>query len=110
MVREIVILDSAKDDFRDVKRYVNDQFGKGVWETVNAEYKEAFRNIQANPEHGADIDELKQFGVTNIKFRLVRQTKVIYEFDDRIVYIRMLIGTRMDFSRHLTKRVLTQKI
>ncbi|GAB7529870.1 hypothetical protein PS3A_22810 [Pseudomonas sp. 3A(2025)] len=110
MAREIVILDSAKDDFKEMKRYVANQFGQLTWITVNTEYKAAFRSIQANPEHGTDIEELKQFGITNVKFRLVRQTKIIYEFDDTIVYIRMLINTRRDFSRHLTKRVLTQKI
>lgn len=110
MTREIVILESAKDDFRDVKRYVNNQFGKSTWETVNAEYKKVFRNIQTHPEEGADIEDLKQFGVTNIKFGLIRHTKVIYDFDDRIVYIRMFISARRDFSRHLTTRVLTQKI
>ena len=110
MIRKIVILESAKDDFKEIKAYVNNQFGKSTWKTVHAEYKSTFKEIQKKPEHGIDIEELKQFGITNVKFRLVRQTRVVYEFDNTTVYIRMLISTKTDFGRHLIKRVLTQKI
>ncbi|MGN2435648.1 type II toxin-antitoxin system RelE/ParE family toxin [Pseudomonas syringae] len=110
MTRNIVILESAKDDFKEIKIYGHSEFGDSIWKTVNAEYKAAFKDIQKNPEHGTDIEELKQLGFFNIKSRLVRQTRVIYEFDDATVYVRILISTKRDFGRHLMKRVLSQKI
>ncbi|EPM60703.1 hypothetical protein A264_09530 [Pseudomonas syringae pv. actinidiae ICMP 19071] len=55
MTRNIVILESAKDDFKEIKTYVNSEFGDSIWKTVNAEYKAAFKDIQTNPEHGTDI-------------------------------------------------------
>lgn len=110
MTRNIVILESAKDDFKEIKIYVHSEFGDSIWKTVNTEYKAAFKEIQRNPEYGTDIEELKQLGFSNIKSRFTRQTRVIYEFDDATVYVRMLISTKRDFGRHLMKRVLSQKI
>jgi toxin ParE1/3/4 len=57
---------------------------------------------------GNTIDELKELGVTNIKYALVRQTRVVYEFDDDMVLIHMFISTRRDFRAHLFKRLLQQ--
>jgi toxin ParE1/3/4 len=72
--RKIVVLDSAKEEFRELKAYVKRNFGDSVWNTVNAEFKAAIRSIQQNPYTGSDIDELKELGFTNFKFALVRQT------------------------------------
>ncbi|KPC35281.1 Uncharacterized protein ABJ99_3599 [Pseudomonas syringae pv. cilantro] len=59
MTRNIVILESAKDDFKEIKIYVHSEFGEPIWKAVNAEYKAAFKEIQRNPEYGTDIEELR---------------------------------------------------
>lgn len=106
--RRIIILDSVKEEFKDIKKYVNRDFGDSVWNTVNAEYKDTFRLIKKNPQIGTHVDELKEIGIANIKYVLVRQTRIVYEFDDKLIIIHMFIGTRRDFRTHLLKRLFSQ--
>lgn len=106
--RRIVILDGAKEEFRDVRKYVKRKCGGSVWSAVNAEYKDAFKFINQNPQIGSCVDELKEIGITNVKYALVRQTRVVYEFDDNLIIVHMFIGTRRDFRTHLLKRLFSQ--
>ena len=46
MANKIVILDSAKEEFEDIKRYVKKEFGDAVWNTVKAEYKTSIKQIK----------------------------------------------------------------
>ncbi len=108
VMRNIVILDSAKEELKDIKQYVRAKFGDSVWNTINAEYKAAIQRIKQTTQSGSYIDELKELGVTNVKYILVRQTRVVYEFDDNIVLIHLFINTRRDFRTHLFKRLLIQ--
>ena len=105
MQRRVVILDSAKQEFQDIKAYVKRDFGAAVWNTVNAEYKAMALRIGSEPQAGHPIDELQALGIGNIRYALVRQTRVVYEFDERMVVIHMFIGTRRDFRSHLFKRL-----
>ncbi len=108
MPRRIVILDSAKEELRDIKKHVLKEFGDSVWNDVNAEYKETFKAIGISPEIGSYIDELKEIGIANVRCTLVRQTRVVYEFDEHMVLIHMFIHTRRDFRTHLFKRLINQ--
>jgi plasmid stabilization system protein ParE len=104
----MVILDSAKEEFKDIKNYVKQEFGDSVWRTVHAEYKDAFKRIKEQPQIGSYVDELKALGIANVKCVLVRQTRVVYEFDDNLIIIHLFIGTRRDFRTHLLKRMFIQ--
>lgn len=106
--RRIIILDSAKEEFRDIRKYVRKEFGESVWSEVNAQYRNSFRLIQADPRIGSYIDELKGIGIVDIRCVLVRQTRVIYEFDETLVLVHMFIATRRDFRTHLLKRLFAQ--
>ncbi len=108
MSRRIVILDSAKEELKDSKKYVKKEFGDSVWNAVNAEYKDASRLIKNNPEIGNHIDELKELGITNIKYILIRRTRVVYEFDESLALVHMFIHTKRDFRAHLFKRFFNQ--
>ncbi|MCL2658643.1 MAG: type II toxin-antitoxin system RelE/ParE family toxin [Betaproteobacteria bacterium] len=105
MANRIVVLDSAKEEFEDIKRYVKKEFGGTVWNAVNAEYKASIKQIKNNPEIGSCIDELKELGIENIKYTLVRQTRIVYEFADDLIVIHMFISTKRDFRTHLLKRL-----
>ncbi len=108
MVKRIVILDSAQDEFKDIKKYVKQEFGDTVWNTFNAEYKDAIQRIKENPQLVSFIDALNDLGVTNVKYTLVRQTRIVYEFDETKVLVHMFIHTKRDFKTHLFKRLLGQ--
>ena len=105
MSRKVLILNVAKPDFREIKTHVKSQFGEAVWKDVNEEFKTTVNNIGLNPEAGKEIEELKEFGQENFKQRLVRQTRIVYEYDDKEVLVHMFIHTKRDFRTHLMKRL-----
>lgn len=106
MSRKVTILDVAKPDFRRIRAYVKAQFGEMVWSEVNLEFKATMKHMGLNPEAGKQVEELADLGLKNFRFRLVRQTKVVYEFDGAEVVVHMFIHTKQDFRTHLMQRLL----
>lgn len=106
MSRKVTILDVAKPDFRQVRTYVKAQFGETVWAEVNLEFKAMVKNIGLNPQAGKQLEELADLGQKNFRYRLVRQTKLVYEYDDGEVLVHMFIHTKQDFRTHLMQRLL----
>ncbi|RYE71258.1 MAG: type II toxin-antitoxin system RelE/ParE family toxin [Oxalobacteraceae bacterium] len=106
MRRKVIILDAAKPDFQEIKTYVLFQFGREIWNQVFEEFKNTINDIGLYPEAGAEIDELKELFQEPFRIRLVRQTRIVYEYDDKEVLIHMFIHTMRDFRAHLLKRLL----
>jgi toxin ParE1/3/4 len=48
VARHLVILDSTKEEFKEIKKYVKREFGDLIWNEVNHEYKTAFKLIKSN--------------------------------------------------------------
>jgi toxin ParE1/3/4 len=105
MSRKVIILNVAKPDFREIKAHVKSQFGDAVWNDVNEEFKAAINNIALHPESGKEVEELKELGQENFRTRLVRQTRIVYEYDDKEVLVHMFIHTKRDFRVHLMRRL-----
>jgi toxin ParE1/3/4 len=105
MTRNVVILNVAKPDFRGIKAYVKSQFGEVVLNEFNREFKDTINNIGLNREAGNEIEELKELGEEKFRSRLVRQTRIVYEFDDKEVLVHMFIHTRRDFRDQLLQRL-----
>jgi len=105
MIRKVLILNVAKPDYLEIKTYVKAQFGEAVWNDVNMEFRTTINNIALNPEAGKEVEELKELGQENFRIRLVRQTRIIYEYDDKEVLVHMFIHTKRDFRTHLMKRL-----
>lgn len=105
MTRKVIILNAAKSDFRDIKAYVKSQFGDAVWNEVNAEFKA--NNIATRPESGKELEELKELGQDGFRTRLVRQIKIVYEYDDKEVLFHMFIHAKRDFRAHLMRRLFS---
>jgi toxin ParE1/3/4 len=107
MTRSVVILDGAKADFREIKKNVRKQFGESVWAEVTQEFKNTVNRIGYNPLLGTHIDELGSFGYDHYRKTLVRQTRVVYEFDHQNVIVHLFIHTKRDFRTHIEKRLLS---
>lgn len=105
MTRKVIILNVAKPDFREIKTHVKSQFGDAVWNEVNQEFKVALNNIALNPEAGKEVEELKDLGIENFRIRLVRQTRIVYEYDEQEVVVHMFVHTKRDFRAHLMRRL-----
>ena len=107
MTRNAVILSGAKADFREIKSYVRRAFGDSVWAEVNQEFKDTIRHIATNPLLGTNIEELGFLGFGNFRKTLVRQTRVVYEFNNDQIIVHMFIHTKRDFKTHLENRLLS---
>lgn len=107
MALKFIILDSAKEEFKDIKKYVKKDFGDVGWKEVNSEYKTAFASIKHHPQSGSPIEQLREMGLTQMRYKLVRQTRVVYEFENDLILIHMFIHTKRDFMTHLMKRMLS---
>jgi plasmid stabilization system protein ParE len=105
MSRKVIILNVAKPNFREIKTYLKSQFGDAVWNDVSEEFKTTINNIALNPEAGKEVEELKELGQENFRTRLVRQTRIVYEYDDKEVLVHMFIHTKRDFRAHLMRRL-----
>jgi plasmid stabilization system protein ParE len=108
MNRKVIILDVAKPDYRDIKNSVKNQFGETVWNEVNQEFKTTISSMGLTPEAGTVIEELNDLGEGNFRMRLVRQTRIVYQYDDKQVLIHMFVHTKRDFRTHLMKRMLNK--
>ena len=106
MTRTAVILNGAKADFREIKKYVKQQFGDAVWSEVNQEFKDTIRRVTTIPLLGTHIEELGLLGFDNFRKTSVRQTRVVYEFDNQQLIVHMFIHAKRDFRTHLEKRLL----
>jgi plasmid stabilization system protein ParE len=107
MTRHAVILDGAKAAFSEIRKYVKKQFGDLVWSEVNQEFKDTIKQIAVNPMLGTHVEELTGLGYDNFRQTLVRQTRVVYEFDSQQLIVHMFIHTKKDFKTHLAHRLLT---
>jgi plasmid stabilization system protein ParE len=106
VTRAAVILYGAKTDFREIKKHVKKQFGELVWAEVNQEFKSTIKQITTNPMLGTTIDELAGLGFDHFRKTLVRQTRIVYEFDSRQLIVHMFVHTKKDFKTHLVNRLL----
>ena len=107
MTLTAVILDGAKSDFREIKKYVKKHFGDSVWTEVNNEFKNTIQHITINPMLGTQVEELAGLGYDNFRKILVRQTRVVYEFDSQQTIVHMFVHTKRDFKTHLANRLLS---
>ena len=106
MTRRAVVLNGARADFSEIKKYVKKQFGDVVWAEVNLEFKATIQRITVNPLLGTRLEELGALGYDNFRQTFVRQTRVVYEFDHQVLIVHLFVHTKRDFKTHLENRLL----
>ncbi len=106
MAHSVFIVASAKDDYREIRKYVLQKFGEKIWHDSNLKYQELLKNIGEFPAAGLVPDEAMQLGLQGIRERLLGQTRVIYEVAHQRIYVYMFVSTRRDFMTMLTDRLL----
>lgn len=82
--------DVAKSGFREIRTYIKSQFGDAAWNDVNEELKTTISDIALNPAAGKELEKLRELGQENFRMRLVRQTRIVYEYDDKVVLVHIL--------------------
>ena len=104
--RKVVILQSAKSDYRRIKTYVTQKFGAETWLEINHEWKVKLHKLATNPELGNNIFELDGTGLTGFKRYQYKNAYVVYQTSDALLTVYMFIPSMRDFRRHLMDRLL----
>jgi plasmid stabilization system protein ParE len=102
----VQILAAARDDFREIKKWVKKQHGDAVWQEVNLRFKAMLHNMGEYPLAGKITEEALALGLNDVRQRLVGPTRIIYQFDGTTVYVHMFVSTRQNFMTHLSNRLL----
>lgn len=103
---EVVFLQSAEADLRELKRYVAGAFGQQAWQACLGQIKAAVARIATHPGAGLIPDELASLELQQYRQVLCGMNRIIYEIRGGIVYIHIVCDTRKDFKALLTRRIL----
>jgi plasmid stabilization system protein ParE len=106
MKHRIVILDSAEDDIREIRRYVVSQFGQSTWGQTYSSLKQTIRRLSDYPVSGSPVDELRELSMTQFRQAISGANRVIYQVTDDMVYIHIVCDSRMDLTSLLHRRLL----
>ena len=102
----IVFLQSAETDLKDLRRYIVKNFGRDVWLTSYAKIKEAVAMIQSHPRAGRMPAELESLNTAQYRQVLSGMNRIIYEMRDDTVYIHIVCDTRQNLQGLLLKRIV----
>jgi plasmid stabilization system protein ParE len=102
----IVILNSAKQDLKELKTYIINNFSAKTWRTTYTRIKEATRNLQKFPQTGSIPEEFLSLNLTQYRQILSGMNRIIYEVRQKVIYIHIIVDTRRDMNTLLTQRLL----
>jgi len=105
-IRKVVVLQSAKSDYRRIKSYVTQKFGAEAWLAINSEWQTKINKLAAAPELGSNISELEGTGFSGFKKYQYKNAYVVYQTSESLLTIYMFIPSMRDFRRHLMDRLL----
>lgn len=104
--RKVVVLQSAKSDYRRIKSYVTQRFGAEAWLVINNEWQTKINKLAATPELGRKISEIDGTGFTGFKKYQHKNAYVFYQTSEELLIVYMFISSMRDFRRHLMERLL----
>jgi toxin ParE1/3/4 len=103
---KVVILESAGQDLKELKRYLVKHFSLGTWQDTYGKLKKAMRTLKDHPLSGTIPEELD--GLNLIQYRQIvsGMNRIIYEVRQEIVYVHIIVDGRRDLKGLLTRRLL----
>ncbi len=102
----VVILESAEYDLKELKAYLIKNFSMPTWQNSYSKIKEVIRNLQLFPYAGSIPDEFESLSLTQYRQVIVGMNRIIYEVRGETVYIHIIVDTRRDLKSLLTQRIL----
>ncbi len=106
MTHRVVILESAEDDIREIRRYIVSQFGQTTWGHTYSTLKQTIRRLSDFPDSGSRVDELRELNMTQFRQAISGSNRVIYQLTDDMVYVHVVCDSRMDLTSLLHRRLL----
>lgn len=106
MTHRVVILESAEDDIREIRRYVVSQFGQSTWSRTWSILKQTIRQLADFPDSGGRVDELRELNMIQFRQAISGANRVVYQIADDTVYVHVVCDSRMDLTALLHRRLL----
>lgn len=106
MKYQVVILQSAEQDLRELRAYLIKQFGNEAWQSSYANIKAAINKLKTFPLSGSTPDALEQLNLSQYRQIIAGQNRIIYEVRQKTVYVHVVVDTRRDMKSLLTRRLL----
>lgn len=103
MSHQVVFLQSAVDDLKEIRRYVRRHFSPDVRVESYAKIKQAILHLEQFPYSGHPPPELR---ATHFLQIIAVKNRVIYEVSGKTVYIHLICDSRQDFQTKLARRPL----
>lgn len=103
---QIVLLESAEHDLKELKAYINKQFGIIAWQPSYQKIQESAQMIQTFPQSGKIPEELEKLNLSQYRQVISGMNRIIYEIRQQTIYIHIICDTRKDMTTLLTQRLL----
>lgn len=101
-----VILPQAKADLQDIRRYIIKKFGNGTWSETKAKIYTELKQIEEFPLKGSVPAELTEFSLLGYHQVISGSNRIIYQIQDNIIFIHIIVDTRRDLKEVLARRLL----
>ncbi|OJB26716.1 plasmid stabilization protein [Burkholderia ubonensis] len=106
MTLRVVILRSAETDLKELKRYLQSNFGTETWRASYGKIKDAIAVIRSFTNRGRIPDELINFNLMQYRQVIAGMNRIVYEVRGDIAYIHVVCDTRKDLKSILLRRLL----
>lgn len=103
---DIVFLDSAEQDLKDLRAYIIKNFSQRTWLSTFEKIKLAVKTLQRFPRAGIIPDEIEKLNLTQYRQILSGMNRIIYEVRQDTIYIHVVVDARREMSALLTRRLL----
>lgn len=102
----VVILQSAETDLKELRSYLIKQFSTQTWQSTYTDLKTAIRHLGVLPYAGSIPEEIEKLNLSQYRQILSGMNRIIYEVRDQTVYIHIIADTRKNLPTLLMKRLL----
>ncbi|WP_334132053.1 type II toxin-antitoxin system RelE/ParE family toxin [Silanimonas lenta] len=102
----VVVLRGAEADLRELRRYVEQRFGRKAWTQTLKSLRHAMGRIAAHPDSGRVPDELVPLGLGQYRQVLAGANRVIYERRADLAYVHLVCDARRDLKMVLMRRLI----
>lgn len=101
----VVFLESAEADLKDLKRYIVQNFGQAVWQSTYGKIRDAAAMIARHPKLGRVPPELESLNMAQYRQVVSGMNRIIYELREDATYVHIVCDTRRDLQSLLLRRI-----
>jgi plasmid stabilization system protein ParE len=106
MIFEVLMTQSAEQDLKELKHYLQKNFGLHTWQESYKQIKQAIHQLQAYPLIGRVPEEIEQISAGQFRQVITGMNRLIYEIREQKIYIHLVCDTRRDLQSVLSHRLL----